>query len=115
MPIRFERTAAPGVAYIDIRVGGQHTIHQIKLNATALAASRDADGNLPPGLGIAANGTLAHTSGTAVCVIGPDAVRLGSVDIFASAIFSGGLNGDAIADNVGSALAATLPASMTLF
>ncbi len=113
MPISFTSTAG-GTGYIDVRVGTGHGIHQRLLDATALAASRDADGNLPPGLGITVAGGPAHASGTAVAVIGPEPVKLGSANVFGNTIETGLLNGDAIADNVGAALAATLPAALRL-
>jgi hypothetical protein len=110
MPMRVTATAAAGVAYGDIRVGEGHTIHQILLDVSDLYDNTDAGGYLPPGLGIAANGTLAHESGTTVALLGPEPVWIGkvtsTVDVYANAIFAGGVNGDMIADNCGAALAA---------
>lgn len=114
MPISFERTAG-GTGYADIRVGEGHGIHQIKLDVAALAGEADADGYLPPGLGIADNGAPAHAAATtAVGVIGPEAVKLGDSDHFGNAIFTGVVNGDMIADNVGTAIASTLPAPLVV-
>lgn len=116
MPISFSTTAG-GTGYQKVLVyPADATVHQRLLNAAALAGSRDADGNLPPGLGISATGGRAHAGavGTtpaevAVAVIGPEPVKLGSVNIFGNTIEAGVLNGDAIRDNVGAALGATLP------
>ena len=110
MPMRVTPTAALGTSYIDIRIGEGHTIHQILLDVSDLYDDTDDQGYLPPGLGVTATGTLAHTSGTTVALIGPEPVYIGTVtstvDVFGNAIFAGGVNGDAIADNVGAALAA---------
>ncbi len=115
MPISVTSSAAPGAGYVDVRVGVGHGIHQVLIDVSAVAASADADGYLPPGLGIAADGTVAHAAATtATCVIGPEAVKVGAVDHFGNAIFSGVLNRDAIEDNVGSAQAATLPGTIRL-
>lgn len=117
MPMNVTNTAAAGVNYGDIRVGEGHTIHQIKLDVSDLYDDTDAGGYLPPGLGIAAAGTLAHVSGTTVCLVGPEPVYIGkvtsTVDVFGNAIFAGGVNGDMIADNVGAALAAA-PANIVV-
>ena len=116
MPMRFESTAG-GTGYGDIRVG-EVQVHQVKLDVSDLYDDTDDDGFLPPGTGISATGTLAHASGTAVAVIGPEPVKIGTAadgdDVFGNAIFAGVLNGDMIADNVGSALAATLPKLIVL-
>lgn len=113
MPISFETTDG-GTGYADIRVG-RVTVHQRRLDAAALAGERDADGYLPPGLGITAAGAPAHDAATtAVAVIGPEAVKLGDADIFGNTIEAGVLNGDMIADNVGRALASTLPSTIRL-
>ena len=119
MPLSVTNTAAPtGTAYADIRVGEGHTIHQTLLDVSDLYDNADAAGYLPPGLGITSTGTLAHTSGTTVCLIGPEPVYIGTitslVDVFGNAIYAGGVNGDMIEDNVGSALAAA-PANIVVF
>ena len=118
MPLAIATTAAAGDAYTDVRVGEGHTIHQTKLDVSALYTSADANGSLPPGFGISATGTSAHTSGTTVCLIGPEPVHVGTVtstvDVFGNAIFAGGVNGDAIADNCGAALASA-PANIIVF
>lgn len=103
-PISVTSTAG-GVSYGDIRIGEGHAIHQVLLNAAGLAASRDADGYLPPGLPVLATG-LPVTAGTGVGYIGPEAVKLGSVNIFGNVIMSGALNRDMIEDNLGRVLAA---------
>lgn len=114
MPISVESTAG-GTGYVDVRVGEGHGIHQVLIDVSVIGASADADGYLPPGLGIAANGSAAHlTATTAVCVIGPEPVKVGAVDHFGNAIFSGVLSRDALEDNVGSVQAATLPAAIRL-
>lgn len=94
-----------GTGYIDVRVGEGHSIHEALLDATALAASRDADGFLPPGLPVNAAGAPV-TTGTAYGVIGPEPVKLGSVNIFGNVIRSGGINRDAAEDNLGRAWSA---------
>ena len=116
MPISIT-TRAGDRAYMPIQVDGSDmTIHQRRLDATALDASRDADGYLPPGLGINAAGGPAHAAATtAVAVIGPEAVRKPTgVAIFANTIEAGVLNGNAIRDNVGAAIGATLPAQIKI-
>lgn len=117
MPIRVTNTAAAGTSYVDIRVGEGHTIHQILLDVSDLFDDTDDAGYLPPGLGVTAAGTLAHESGTTVALIGPEPVYIGTVtsttDVFGNAIFAGGVNGDAITDNVGAALAAA-PANIVV-
>ena len=117
MPMRFTTTAG-GTGYADIRVGEGHGIHQVLLDVSAWTDHIDADGMLPPGLGVAADGTPAHEAETtAVCVVGPEPVHVvsaASADVFGNAIYSGVLNGDMIADNTGAALGATLPAAIVL-
>lgn len=116
MPMRVNTTAG-GTGYADIRVGGGHTIHQALLDVSTLGSFIDADGYLPPGLAVTSVGGPAHASGTVYAVVGPEPVYVGSTsaaDVFGNAIFDGVLNGDMIADNVGSALAGTLPAAIRL-
>ena len=116
MPIRFESTAG-GTGYGDIRVG-ECQIHQRLLDVSDLYDDTDAEGYLPPGFGISSTGTAAHEAGTAVAVIGPEPVKIGTAadgdDVFGNTIEAGVLNGDMIADNVGAALAATLPSTLKL-
>jgi hypothetical protein len=113
-------TAALGLSYVDIRVGEGHTIHQRELDVSDLYDETDAQGYLPPGLGLtgANPATIAHESGTTVYLIGPEPVYIGTVtstvDVFGNVIAAGGVNGDAIADNVGAALAAA-PANIVVF
>lgn len=118
MPMRVTATAALGLSYIDIRVGEGHTIHQTLLDVSDLYDDTDDQGYLPVGFGISATGTAAHASGTTVCLIGPEPVYIGLVtsttDVFGNAIYAGGVNGDAITDNVGTALAAA-PANIIVF
>ena len=114
MPITVT-TRAGDRGYMPIQVDGSDmTIHQVRLDATALDASRDADGFLPPGLGITAAGGPAHAAATtAVGVIGPEAARKPTGQaVFANVILAGVLNGNAIRDNVGTAIASTLPAAI---
>jgi hypothetical protein len=119
MPMRVTTTDG-GLSYIDIRVGEGHTIHQRLLDVSNLYDDTDADGYLPPGLGLTGTNpaTLAHASGTTVYLIGPEPVYIGkvtsTVDVFGNVIAAGGVNGDAIADNVGTALAAA-PANIIVF
>lgn len=116
--IRVTKTGTTDTAYADVRVGEGHCIHQVKLTAAALAASRDADGNLPPGLPVLATGAPV-TAGTAVGVIGPEAVALGAADTFGNVIFSNGINRDQIEANLGRVLTAAelagLPARFVVF
>lgn len=105
MPISVTVTAG-GVAYGDIRVGEGHGIHQLLINAANVASARDADGYLPPGLPLKADGTLVAATQATVCMVGPEAVKVGSVNVFANAIFSGPVNRDMIEDNLGRVLSA---------
>ena len=101
------RTVTPisGTSYTDIRWGEGHNIHQTLLDATALAASRDADGNIPPGLPVSAAGGIV-AAGDAAAIVGPEPVKLGSTNVFGNAIFSSGLNRDMIESNLGRVLSA---------
>jgi hypothetical protein len=102
------KNAPSGGGYLNVRASNEGAgIHQKKLSAAALAGSRDAQGHLPPGLPIAADGTPATDGVKAVvCIVGPDSVRLGDKDVFGNAIFSGLLNRKAIETNLGRALSA---------
>lgn len=95
-----------GSSYIDIRIGGGGAeIHEQILDAAALAASRDADGMLPPGLPVSATGGIV-AAGDATGIVGPEPVKLGSVNILGNVIFQGVLNRDAIEDNLSRVLSA---------
>lgn len=100
------KIGAEDVAYGDVRVGEGHCIHQIRLDAAALAASRDANGFLPPGLPVRPAGTPVSAAGQNAVVIGPEPVALGAVNTFGNVICSQGLNGDQIAANLGRAITA---------
>lgn len=119
MPISVTNTGTGGPLYGPITVGPQGLTHQVKVDVSELEAAVDDDGYLPVGLPIDA-----HTGAPVVAadpdaepdpivgtqmiaVIGPEAVKMGSADHFANAIFNGGLNQDAIEDNIGRALSAT--------
>lgn len=111
MPMSVTSTAG-GDAYIDIRVG-ECQIHQAKLNAANLAASRDAGLSLPVGLPVKVDGTLISAPAQATFgLIGPEPVKLGAVDIFANVIIMGPVNRDAIEDNLGRVLTADEIASL---
>ena len=98
-------TSAGGTSYMDIRAGVGHGIHQKKVNATTMAASRDADGYLPLGLPVnAAGGPV--TAGDAVGIIGPEPMKLGTVNVFMNAILTGPLSRQAIEANLGRVLTA---------
>ena len=117
MPISVTSTAG-GVAYGDIRVG-ECQVHQGLLAAASLAASRDALGSLPVGLPVQVDGTPITTTGQAIFgLVGPEAVKLGSVNVFGNLILSGNVNRDMIEDNLGRALSANeiaaLPAAIRL-
>lgn len=119
MPIRV--TTKPGAeGLIDIRVGGGHLIHQIKVNAAAVAAHRDANNQLKPGLPLKVDGTpITGVGQQAVCVVGPEAVRVEGVDVFVNAIYDKGLSRKRIEDNLGRVLTAdelaAMPAHVMLF
>lgn len=118
MPISVTTTAAPGTAYGDIRVG-ECQVHQSLLAAASLAASRDANGSLPVGLPVKVDGTPISAPGqTTFGLVGPESVKLGSVNIFGNVILSGNVNRDMIEDNLGRALTAdeiaSLPAAIRL-
>ena len=98
---------AGATSYADYRFGEGHSIHQGLLDATTLAASKDADGYLPPGLPVLANGSPVSGAGQAAYgLIGPEPAKLGSVNTFGNMIFSGGCNRDMIEANLGRALSA---------
>lgn len=111
-------TTAGGTAYGDIRVG-ECQVHQSLMAAAALAASRDAGGSLPVGLPVKVDGTPITGVGQATFgLIGPEAVKLGSVNVFGNVIIAGAVNRDMIEDNLGRALTAdeiaSLPAAIRL-
>lgn len=114
MPIAFSTTAG-GPSYIDVRGGAYNNVHQIKLGAAGLAASRDADGYLPPGLPVLLTGAPVSGAGQTAVVIGPEPVKLGSVDLFANVIIDGPLTRDAIEDNLGRVLSANELAALAAF
>ncbi len=98
-------TDAGGVGYMDIRFGEGHSIHEGLLDAAALAASRNADLDLPPGLPVLANGgPVSGAAQSAYGIIGPETAKLGAVNRFGNMIFSGGINRDAIEANLGRVL-----------
>jgi hypothetical protein len=100
-------TDAGGVSYMDIQFGDPHTVHEGLLDATLLAASRDADKMLPPGLPVLATGGPVSGAGqSAYGIIGPEPAYLGTVNRFGNMIFSGGINRKAIEANLGRVLSA---------
>ena len=105
-----ERTVTDvgGISYKDIRFGGdQCLIHEGLLDATLLAASRDADKNLPPGLTVlSTGGPVSGAAQAAYGIIGPEVAYLGTGNRFGNMIFSGGLNRKAIEANLGRVLSA---------
>lgn len=105
MALSFTNTAG-GTGYSDIRVGSGHGIHQMKLVAASLAASRDSDGYLPPGLPVAADGSTVGAAEDAYGIIGPDPVLLGDADIFGNVILTGPIQQNMIEDNLGRVLSA---------
>lgn len=116
MPITVTNTAGTGPAYINIRVGDAHNIHQLKLDVSGLTANDDADGYLPPGLPLLATGLpVSAPAQTAVAVVGPEAVKLSATDDhFGNVILDGVLNQDAIEDNLGRVLSADELAALGL-
>jgi hypothetical protein len=107
MPIRVNRRDDGGESYIDVRVGEGHTIHQVLLNVEALQGAKDSLGFLPPGLPIKQNGTPVGTDEQTFALIGPEPIEIGETgDIFANAIYSGGINRKAVEDNLDRTLTA---------
>lgn len=110
MPISITATAAPvGPSYIDIRMGGSHSIHQIKLDVSTLTGAVDANGTLPVGLPIKISaGVGVPVAGTTddVVLIGPDPIHIGAntTDVFGNVFRTGDFNRDAIEDNLGRVL-----------
>lgn len=98
-------TDAGGTSYIDIRFGVGHVIHEGLLDATALAASRDADGNLPPGLPVSSTGGIV-AAGNAYGIIGPEPQKLGTNNRLGNMIFAGGVSRKKIEANLGRVLSA---------
>lgn len=114
-PISVNTTAAPGGnSYSDIRVG-EVQVHQILYDVSSLTGVDDANGSLPPGLPILANGNpVTGGADVAYGVVGPEPVQLGAVDHFANIILAGVLNRDAIEDNLGRVLSANELAAIAL-
>lgn len=119
MPLSITNTAGAGVNYVDIRVGSDHSIHQLQLDATNLAGARDAAGYLPAGLPVNAAGQLVLTTVPVHGYVGPEPVKLGTVNVFGNIIRAGGLNRDAIEDNLGRVLntaeLALPPSTVTMY
>jgi hypothetical protein len=114
MPIRVTSTAG-GIGYIEIRLDpkGCET-HQAVFDVSELGAADDADGYLPPGLPLlATGGPVTGAAQTAVYVVGPESVKLGTVDHFGNVILNGFLVRDAIEDNLGRALNANELSALT--
>jgi hypothetical protein len=112
MPIKV-RTTAGATAYGDIRAGAYNNVRQLKLDISNLFAAVDAQGYLPVGLPIEADGTTVDADlGTLVGggLLGPEAVGPfpadTEADVFANVITSGQVNQDMIEDNLGRALTA---------
>lgn len=100
-------TDAGGVSYMDIRFGEGHGIHEGLLDNALLAASRDADKYLPPGLPVlATGGPVSGAAQAAYGLVGPAPAYLGSVNRFGNMIFSGPVNRKAIEANLGRVLSA---------
>lgn len=119
MPLKISQTAGGDTTYGDIRVGRSHGIHQVKVNATSVSASRDAMGVLPPGLPIRVDGTIVSGASQVVQgIIGPEASPMGTGDDFVNVIFDGVLNKNMIEANLGRALSANelaaIPAAIVL-
>jgi hypothetical protein len=99
-------TTAGGTGYIEVRMDPNRCeVHQLKIDVSEHSASDDADGMLPVGLPLQANGSpVTGASQTVKGVLGPRPLKLGMADFFGNAIFSGTLVQDAIEDNLGRAL-----------
>lgn len=107
MPMSVTNTAAAGTAYVDIRVGEGHGIHQTLLDVSALTGVDDTSGSLPPGLPILVSGApVSAGAQTAFGLIGPEPVKLAAADHFGNVMLSGVFNRDAIEDNLGRSLSA---------
>jgi hypothetical protein len=114
MPIGVTVTAG-GTGYIEIRLDpkGCET-HQTKFDVSELGGVDDADGYLPPGLPLQADGSpVDDAAQTATYVVGPEAVKLGTADHFGNVILNGFLVRDAIEDNLGRVLSANELAALT--
>jgi hypothetical protein len=114
MPITVTSTAG-GIGYIEIRLDpkGCET-HQAIYDVSTLGAHDDANGYLPPGLPLKADGSPVSGAGqTAAYVVGPEAVKMGAADHFANVILNGFLVRDAIEDNLGRVLSADELAALT--
>lgn len=118
MPMAVTTVAAPGTAYIDIRRGGSHGIHQIKLDVSTFTAHVDAQNALPVGLPIRLSGgvgvPVTGTTDVVAGIIGPEPVVLEAADHFGNIIESGDLTYDAIVDNLGRVWDANELASVAL-
>ena len=121
MPIRIASTAAPaGTTYVDIRMGGSHSIHQIKYDVSTLTGAVDANGSLPVGLPIKLSAGVAvpvsSTTDVIAGFVGPETVHIGTdpTDIFGNIMRTGDFNRDAIEANLGRALNANELASIAL-
>lgn len=114
MPLSVTNTADRGTAYSDIRVGDV-TVHQILYDVSGLTGVDDANGSLPVGLPILANGNPV-TGGSDVCygLVGPEPVKLEAADHFGNVILAGAVNRDAIEDNLGRVLSANELAAIVL-
>lgn len=100
-------TDAGGVSYLDVRFGEGHSIDQGLIDVSTLGAFDDADGYLPPGLPILATGAPVSAPGQkAYGLVGPEVVKLGTVDHLGNMIFSGGIVRDRIEANLGRVLTA---------
>lgn len=115
MPISVTTTAAPsGPSYADIRVG-ECQVHQCLIDVSTLTSVDDADGYLPVGLPIRANGNpVTGTTDVVFGLIGPEPVKLEAVDHFGNVFISGTFNKDMIEDNLGRALDSNELASLLL-
>lgn len=106
MPMEITNTATRGPVYIDIRVG-ECQVHQVKLDVSELGGVDDANGSLPVGLPIQADGSpIDAAAQVAYGLIGPESVQVGAADHFGNIIISGNVNRDAIEDNLGRVLSA---------
>ncbi len=114
MPISVTNTAAPGVSYADIRVG-ECQVHQCLIDVSTLTGVDDADGYLPVGLPIRANGNpVTGTTDVIFGLIGPEPVKLQAADHFGNVFISGSFNKDMIEDNLGRSLDSNELASLVL-
>lgn len=97
-----------GSTYVEIIQGEGHGRAQKLLDGASFAALKDAEGMLPPGTRVAADGTAVVDDTKPVYGFTPAAqsVPADGVDFFSALILSGPIKRSALQDNLGRALTA---------